>query len=149
MLILQPTKILEDKVITKMSHVSIFVLDQEEAKQFYTEKLGFVVKMDQKMDGGFRWLTVCPKEQPELEIILMGIGPGPMMDEKSSEQLKELVKSGKLGAGAFSTNDCMATYEELKAKGVEFFYPPKQQFYGIETLFKDNSGNWFSLNQPV
>ncbi|MGA7719833.1 MAG: VOC family protein [Ignavibacteriaceae bacterium] len=136
-------------MIAKMSHVSIFVLDQEEAKKFYTEKLGFVVKMDQKMDNGFRWLTVSPVEQPDLEIILMGIAPGPMMDEKSSLQLKELVKSGKLGAGAFMTGNCQKTYEELKTKGVEFFYPPKQQFYGIETLFKDNSGNWFSLTQPA
>ncbi len=136
-------------MIVKMSHVAIFVLDQEDAKKFYTEKLGFVIKMDQKMENGFHWLTVSPKEQPELEIILMGTGPGPMMDEKSSEQLKELIKAGKLGAGAFFTNDCIATYEELKAKGVEFFYPLKKQFYGIETLFKDNSGNWFSLNQPV
>ena len=136
-------------MIAKMSHVSIFVLDQEEAKKFYIEKLGFVVRIDQTMDNGFRWLTVGPKEQPDLEIILMGIAPGPMMVDKSAGQLKELVRSGKLGAGAFSTNDCMATYEELKAKGVEFFYPPKQQFYGTETLFKDNSGNWFSLTQPV
>jgi predicted enzyme related to lactoylglutathione lyase len=136
-------------MITKMSHVSIFVLDQEEAKKFYTEKLGFSVKTDETMDNGYRWLTVSPKEQPELEIILMGISPGPMMDENSANQLKELVKSGKLGAGVFITENCMTAYEELKAKGVEFFYPPKQQFYGTETLFKDNSGNWFSLTQPV
>ena len=136
-------------MIAKMSHVSIFVLDQDGAKKFYTEKLGFDVKMDQKMDNGFRWLTVSPKEQSDLEIILMKVEPGPMMDEKSAEQLKELVKAGKLGAGAFSTNDCTATYEELKAKGVEFLYPPKKQVYGIETLFKDDSNNWFSLTQHI
>ena len=79
-------------MIAKMSHVSIFVLDQEEAKKFYTEKLGFVVRIDQTMDNGYRWLTVGPKEQPDLEIILMGIAPGPMMDDKSAGQLKELVE---------------------------------------------------------
>ena len=134
-------------MITKLSHVSIFVNNQDEALKFYTEKLGFQVHTDVSMDNGFRWLTITPKEQPDLEIILMEPKPGMMFDETTSKQLRELIEKGALGAGAFDTNDCQATYEELKGRGVEFLSPPTDRPYGLEAVFKDNSGNWFSLCQ--
>jgi catechol 2,3-dioxygenase-like lactoylglutathione lyase family enzyme len=134
-------------MIQCMSHVSIYVLDQESAYDFYVNKLGLEVRTDAKMDNGYRWLTVGPKGQPELEIALMPSGPGPMIDEQTSEMLRTLIRKGALGAGVFETADCQKTYEELSAKGVEFKYPPRDQFYGIEALMQDDSGNWFSLTQ--
>jgi catechol 2,3-dioxygenase-like lactoylglutathione lyase family enzyme len=134
-------------MIQKLSHVTVFVTDQDAAKDFYVNKLGFEVNTDATMDGGFRWLTVNPKGQ-DIEIILMKLAPNPFCDNDSVEALKKLQQKGVLGAGAFHTADCKKTYEELKAKGVEFKFPPAERFYGIETVFKDNSGNWFSLTQP-
>lgn len=134
-------------MIQRLSHSTIWVLDQDSAYDFYVNKLGFDVKTDAKMDGGFRWLTVSPKGQPDLEIILMAIAPGPSLDEASCATLRELVRTGKMGAGVFDTADCQKTYEELKAKGVEFSQEPTDRFYGVEALFKDDSGNWFSLSQ--
>jgi catechol 2,3-dioxygenase-like lactoylglutathione lyase family enzyme len=134
-------------MISKMSHAAIFVLDQQAALEFYRDKLGFEVRTDATMDGGFRWLTVGPKDQPGFEIILMEPSPGFMFDEATANQIRDLVQGGKLGAGVFDTPDCQAAYEELKAKGVEFISPPQEQPWGIGAVFKDNSGNWFSLSQ--
>jgi catechol 2,3-dioxygenase-like lactoylglutathione lyase family enzyme len=131
-----------------MSHATLWVLDQEEARKFYVDKLGFDVRTDVTMDGGFRWLTVGPKGQPDLEIVLMEIKVGQMFDEATAMKLKSLVQAGKMGAGVFEADDCKATYEDLKKKGVEFLSPPTDRFYGIEAIMKDNSGNWFSLTQP-
>jgi catechol 2,3-dioxygenase-like lactoylglutathione lyase family enzyme len=134
-------------MISKMSHAAIFVLDQQAALEFYRDKLGFEVRTDATMDGGYRWLTVGPKDQPDFEIILMLPNPGFMFDEATSNKVRELVQGGKLGGGVFDTPDCRAAYEELKAKGVEFISPPEEQPWGIGAVFKDNSGNWFSLSQ--
>lgn len=98
--------------------------------------------------GDFRWVTVGPKEQKDLEIVLFELKVGGMHDEQTIATLRELVAKGALGAGVFSTKDVRATYAELKAKGVEFMSEPKEQPYGIEAMMKDNSGNWFSLCQP-
>ena len=136
-------------MISRMSHTAIFVLNQQEALEFYTQKLGFEVRMDATMEGGFRWLTVGPKEQPELEIILFEVKPGPMMDDVAARQFRSLIEQGKMGAGVFQTKDCRKTYEELKAKGVQFLAPPQERFYGVEAIMKDNSGNWFSMTQPA
>lgn len=134
-------------MITKLSHATIYVLNQDEALDFYTNKLGFEVRTDVRM-GDYRWLTVGPKQQPELEFILSAITPGMMFDDASATKLRELVASGKLGMGVFETPDCLATYEELKSKGVVFYGEPKKQPYAAyEVVFKDNSGNWFSLCQ--
>ena len=134
-------------MITKMNHVSIFVLDQESAYDFYVNKLGFKVHTDAEMGPGKRWLTVNPPDQPDLEITLMLIDDGMMFTTESAEKMRELVKSGTFGFGVFQCDDLRATYEELKAKGVEFTKPPTEEFYGYEALFKDDSGNWFSLGQ--
>jgi len=134
-------------MITKMSHTAIFVINQDEAYDFYVNKLDFKVNTDSTMDNGFRWLTVNPPEQPDLEITLMEVKSGMMWDEKTADTIRELVKGGKFGAGVFETNDINATYEELTAKGVKFMGPPKEQFYGKEAVVVDNSGNWFSVTE--
>ncbi len=134
-------------MIQKLSHATVYVLDQEQALDFYTNKLGFAVRMDVTMEGGFRWLTVGPPEQPELELVLFGVTAGGMFDETTAGHLRALLEKGVLGVGVFSTTDCHATYAELQARGVEFMSPPQAQPYGIEASFKDNSGNVFSLTQ--
>lgn len=133
-------------MIKKLSHATIYVTNQEEAKKFYTEKLGFEVRTDVTMEG-FRWLTVGPKTQPDMEIVLMEPKPGFMFDEATVKNIRELIQKGAMGAGVFDTENCNATYEELKSKGVEFLSPPQERPYGVEAIFKDNSGNWFSLTQ--
>jgi catechol 2,3-dioxygenase-like lactoylglutathione lyase family enzyme len=134
-------------LITALSHSPIWVLDQDEALEFYTEKLGFEVNTDATMDE-FRWLTVTPPGRPEHELVLLVPGP-PMMDEESAEQVKALVAKGALGAGAFETDDCRATYREFSARGVSFLSEPAERPYGIEATFRDNSGNWFSMTERV
>jgi catechol 2,3-dioxygenase-like lactoylglutathione lyase family enzyme len=146
-------------MIQKMSHTTIYVADQDLAKDFYVNKLGLDVKVDQTLPSGFRWLTVAPKEQPDLEIILMKVGSGTDFVQmkggdagpnaaRDLEAMIALLKKGMISGGAFQTADCRKTYEELKAKGVEFVSEPKEQFYGVETVVKDPFGNWFSLTQP-
>src|SRR6478752_3842281 len=134
-------------MIQRMSHSAIFVLDQDIAKDFYVNKLGFEVSMDQSMPNGFRWLTVSPKGQSDLQIILMKVAPSPF-EGSNVQKIAGLMKKGAFGAGVFQTADCRKTYEEMKAKGVEFLSPPKDQFYGVEAVFRDPFGNWFSLTQP-
>ncbi|MEM9487951.1 MAG: VOC family protein [Myxococcota bacterium] len=134
-------------MIRNLSHTTIYVHDHDEALEFYVGKLGFVVRSDTTMDN-FRWLTISPKEQSELEIVLMEPRPGFMLDEEATTQLKALMEKGVLGGGVFHTDDCQASYEALKERGVEFMSPPAERPYGIEATFKDNSGNWFSLTQP-
>jgi len=134
-------------MIAKMSHATIYVTDQDKALEFYRDKLGFRVINDVTMEGGFRWLTVAPKDQSGFEIVLMEPKPGFMFEEEAANQLRALIEGGKLGAGVFNTPNCQATYEELSSRGVEFLSPPTERPYGIEAIFKDNSGNWFSLTQ--
>jgi catechol 2,3-dioxygenase-like lactoylglutathione lyase family enzyme len=133
-------------MIQRLGVVSVYVLDQDRAKRFYTETLGFELHSDVDA-GGFRWLTVHPKGQPELEIALMPIKAGMMLDEERATALRDLVARGTFGFGAFRTDDCRKTYEELKARGVEFMGPPAERPYGIEAVLKDDSGNWFALVQ--
>lgn len=135
-------------MITKMTHVSIYVHNQERALDFYTNKLGFKIITDAPMGNDDRWITVCPPGQPGFEIILSPITRG-MFSKETANALKELVEKGTFGVGVFTCTDIFATYEELKAKGVEFTKAPKQEFYGTEAIFKDDSGNWFSLAQLV
>jgi predicted enzyme related to lactoylglutathione lyase len=133
-------------MITKHSHSTVYVLDQDREKAFYTEKLGFEVRDDARM-GDFRWLTVAPKTQPDACIVLMALKPNQFMDEESCAMLKKLLEKGVLGGGVVETDDCRRTYQELKARGVEFISEPKEMPYGIEALFKDDSGNFFSMGE--
>ena len=135
-------------MIRRMSHATIFVNNQNEALEFYRDKLGFRVHTDAIVGPDFRWLTMCTNDQPDFEIVLLEPKPGMMMDEATSNQLREIMGKGVLGAGVFNTDDCRGTYEELKAKGVQFASEPAERPYGIEAVFKDNSCNWFSLTQP-
>ena len=135
-------------MIQRLSHSTLYVTDQDVARDFYVNKLGFDLRMDQEA-GGFRWLTVGPKGQPEFQLILMKVGSNSGNDDESSTQIVSLLTSGKLGAaGVFETADCRKTYEELSSKGVEFLAPPEDKFYGVEAVFRDPSGNRFSLTQP-
>ena len=133
-------------MIIKHSHTTLYVTDQDRAKDFYTEKLGFEVREDSRM-GDFRWLTVAPKTQRDSCIILYLLKPGPMMDAEACDALRKLLDKGVLGGGVLETDDCRRTYQELKAKGVEFFSEPKEMPYGIEALFRDDSGNFWSMGQ--
>lgn len=139
-------------MITGLSHSTLFVLDQDSAKRFYTEKLGFEVRADIDMGAdfegagmGFRWLTVGPPGQPAAEIILADVRMG--HDEQTAEQLRTLIAKGALGAGVFATDDCRATHRELAERGVVFLSEPAERPYGVEAVFRDDSGNWFSLTE--
>jgi hypothetical protein len=104
------------------------------------------VRDDAKM-GDFRWLTVAPKTQPDACIILYGLKPGPMIDAEACAAIETLLRKGVLGGGVLQADDCRRTYEELKAKGVKFISEPKEMPYGIEALFRDDSGNFWSMGQ--
>ncbi len=134
-------------MITKMSHVLIWVKNQQEALEFYRDKLGLEVDTDAAMGPDFRWLTMRIKDQPGFEIILAEPKAGMLLDEESAAQLRSLIDKGVLGGGVFDADDIYKTYEDLKARGVEFKGPPSVQEWGTATVLKDNSGNWFSLSQ--
>lgn len=136
-------------MIQRQSHTSVYVIDQDEALEFYRDTLGFEVRTDLPMteEGSMRWLTLSPKGQPDLEIILAPVTAGPMFDAGTAEQVKGLVRSGAFGVGVFETDDIHGDHERLSRQGVEFVSPPEEKFYGIEAIVKDNSGNWFSLTQ--
>ena len=136
-------------MIAKMTHMNIYVLNQESACEFYTKKLGLKVITDVPMGNGARWLTVGTPDQPGFEITLTPIMEGNLFPEDTAEALRGLVKKGVFGVGVFTSPDIFATYEELRAKGVEFTKHPTKEFYGTEALFKDDSGNWFSLAQLI
>jgi catechol 2,3-dioxygenase-like lactoylglutathione lyase family enzyme len=139
-------------VITRLSHAGVLVLDQDSAIRFYTEKLGFTVRNDVPMGAefagagqGFRWLTVSPPGQPDLEFILASPEMG--HDQETARQLRELVAKGAFGGGVWQTDDCRKAHEELSERGVTFLQEPAERPYGIEAVFRDDSGNWFSLTQ--
>ena len=134
-------------MITKLNHVTIFVLDQESAYDFYVNKLGFKVNTDAEMGPKGRWLTVNPPEQPDIEMTLMAIDEKMMFTKETAPKMRELVSAGTFGVGALECDNILATYEELKAKGVHFKKEPTQEFYGFSAVFQDDSGNWFSLSE--
>ncbi|MEW2630781.1 VOC family protein [Streptomyces sp. NPDC048389] len=126
---------------------TVWVLDQDRAKEFYTEKLGLEVRTDMTMgEGGMRWLTVGAKNQPEVELTLMVPG-SPAMDPESAEAMRTLISKGVLGAGVLATDDVHGDYEKLTARGVEFLQEPQERPCGTEAIFRDDSGNWFSFTE--
>jgi predicted enzyme related to lactoylglutathione lyase len=133
-------------MIQRLSHATVYVNDQEAAKKFYVDKLGFEVREDENM-GPFRWLTVSPKGQKDLELVLIPIVPSPMLAEDDAASLRALLAKGALGVSILLTDDCNATYEELKAKGVQFTAAPTERPYGLEAMLKDDSGNVYSIVQ--
>jgi uncharacterized glyoxalase superfamily protein PhnB len=133
----------------KLSTAQLWVHDQDEALAFYTEKLGMEVRSDVTLAemGNFRWLTVGPAGQPDIAIVLMAIPGPPVMDEETAEEVKDLVAKGFAGTIFLTTDDCQASYEELRARGVEFTEAPEERPYGIDSGFRDPSGNSFRLTQ--
>ncbi|WP_229738742.1 VOC family protein [Parapedobacter pyrenivorans] len=131
-----------------MTVTNIHVIDQDSAYDFYVNKLGFRVVDDIPMGPGTRWLTVSPPDQPDLQLVLFPVTVSKMFPQKIVDTLTDLIKQGVFGCGVLTCHDVFATYEELKAKGVEFIKAPAKEFYGTEALFKDDSGNYFSL-QPI
>jgi catechol 2,3-dioxygenase-like lactoylglutathione lyase family enzyme len=134
-------------MIRKLTFSTVYVLNQESAYDFYVNKLGFKVHTDAPLGKDNRWLTVTPPDQPEIEISLLLVTEGEMISKEAVIALTDLIKKGTFGFGGFESNDIFATYEELKSKGVKFAHPPKEEFYGVATVFNDDSGNWFSLTQ--
>ncbi len=132
-----------------IANTQVWVHDQDEALAFYTEKLGFEVQADVTLDemDGFRWLTVGPPGQEDVSIVLMAIPGAPVMDEETANQVRDLMAKGFAGTVFLTTDDCQASYEELKARGVEFTEAPEKRPYGIDSGFRDPSGNSFRLTQ--
>jgi uncharacterized glyoxalase superfamily protein PhnB len=134
----------------KIANAQLWVHDQDEALAFYTEKVGFEVQTDVTMPelGDFRWLTVGPTSQSdEVSIVLMAIPEEPVMDGETAEQVRNLMAKGFAGTVFLTTDDCRASYEELKARGVEFSEAPEERPYGIDSGFRDPSGNSIRLTE--
>ncbi|MCW2997983.1 MAG: hypothetical protein JWN65_1532 [Solirubrobacterales bacterium] len=133
----------------RIANAQVWVHDQDEALAFYTEKLGMEVRADVTMAemGDFRWLAVGPAGQDDFAIVLMAIPGPPMVDAETAEQLKSLMGKGLAGTVFLTTDDCQASYEELKARGVAFTEEPEDRPYGIDSGFRDPSGNAVRLTQ--
>ncbi len=127
----------------RIANAQLWVHDQEEALAFYTEKVGMEVRADVTLPemGDFRWLTVGPPGQEDVSIVLMAIPDAPVMDEETGSQVRELMAKGFAGTVFLTTDDCQASYEELKGRGVEFTEAPEERPYGIDSGFRDPSGN--------
>ena len=132
----------------KIAHAQLWVHDQDEALAFYTEKLGFEVRADVTLPemGNFRWLTVGTAEQ-DISIVLMAIPRQPVMDPETGDQVRELMAKGFAGTIFLTTDDVHASYEEFKRRGVEFVEEPEERPYGIDSGFRDPSGNHLRLTQ--
>jgi predicted enzyme related to lactoylglutathione lyase len=137
-------------MLKQLTHVNQWVHDQDEALAFYTEKLGMELRDDVTIPemGSFRWLTVGPVGQPDIAVVLMEVPGPPVFDSETAEQLKTLVAKGAAGGLFFTTDDCQATYEELKNRGVEFSQEPMERPYGIDAGFRDPSGNQIRMMEP-
>jgi catechol 2,3-dioxygenase-like lactoylglutathione lyase family enzyme len=133
----------------QLTTVNQWVHDQDEALEFYTEKLGLELRDDVTVPemGNFRWLTVGPVGQPDIAVVLMSIPGPPVIDAETSAQLKDVMAKGAAGGLFFATNDIQETYEELKGKGVEFTQEPTKQPYGVDAGFRDPSGNQIRVIQ--
>jgi predicted enzyme related to lactoylglutathione lyase len=133
----------------KINSSQLWVHDQDEALAFYTQKLGWEVRSDVTLAemGDFRWLTVGPAGQEDIAVVLMAIPGPPVFDADTSAQVAELMGKGAAGTVFLTTDDCQASYEELKARGVEFTEAPEKRPYGIDAGFRDPSGNSFRLTQ--
>ncbi|HEX3606093.1 MAG TPA: VOC family protein [Candidatus Dormibacteraeota bacterium] len=133
----------------RIATAQLWVHDQDVALDFYTRKLGMEVRSDVTLPemGDFRWLTVGPAGQPDISIVLMAIPGAPVMDGETAEQVRTLMAKGFAGTVFLTTDDCRAAYEELTARGVEFNEPPEERPYGIDSGFRDPSGNSIRLTQ--
>jgi uncharacterized glyoxalase superfamily protein PhnB len=133
----------------KIANAQLWVSDQEEALAFYTEKVGMEVRADVTLPelGNFRWLAVSPSGQEDVAIVLMAIPGAPVMDDHTAGQVKALMAKGFAGTVFLTTEDCRASFAELKGRGVEFVEEPEDRPYGIDAGFRDPSGNHIRLTQ--
>jgi len=132
-----------------IANAQVWVNDQDEALDFYTKKLGMEVRADVTLPemGDFRWLSVGPAGQDDVAIVLMAVPGPPVMDEETADEVRALMAKGFAGTVFLVTDDCRASYEDLKARGVEFTQAPEERPYGIDTGFRDPFGNQFRLTQ--
>ena len=136
--------------MVKIANAQFWVHDHEEALDFYTRTLGWEVRADVSVEEwNFRWLVVGPVGQEDVGLVLMPIPQAPWEDESIKEQLADLVAKGAAGTLFLETDDCQASYDELSARGVVFNDPPTPQPYGIDTSFRDPSGNNIRLTQVL
>jgi len=133
-------------MITNVSLTTVYCLDQDAARDFYVDVLGFVANTDVTMGEGFRWVTVNHPSQPELEVTLMI--PGPPLDDEMATTIRRQLEKGQMGGLGLRVDDCRKTVEELKAKGVEFLQEPSDRPYGVEAVMRDVCGNWLVLVEP-
>jgi len=133
----------------KIANAQLWVPDQDEALAFYTEKVGMEVRADVTVPelGDFRWLTVGLPGQDDPSIVLMAIPGPPVMDSETAQQVKTLMGKGFAGTIFLTTDDCQASYEELTRRGVDFTEQPEERPYGIDSAFRDPSGNHIRLTQ--
>jgi catechol 2,3-dioxygenase-like lactoylglutathione lyase family enzyme len=133
-------------MITNVSLVAIYCLDQDVARDFYVDVLGFQPRADVTAGEGFRWVTVSHPHHPELELSLTL--PGPPLDAEGAAFVRRQLEKGQMGGLGLRVDDCRKTYAELKAKGVTFLQEPADRPYGVEAAMRDNSGNWLMLIEP-
>lgn len=133
-------------MITNISLVTIYCLDQSAARDFYVDFLGFRADTDAEVGPDFRWVTVAHPDHPELEITFMK--PGPPLDPEFAGHVRAQLEKGQMGGLGLRVDDCRKTYEELVAKGVTFLQEPAERPYGVEAVLRDNSGNWLVLVEP-
>jgi predicted enzyme related to lactoylglutathione lyase len=133
----------------RIASTQLWVHDQDEALAFYTQKLGWEIRADVTMAemGDFRWLAVGPAGQESINVVLMAIPGPPVMDDATAEQVRDLMGKGFAGTVFLATDDVHADYEQLKARGVEFSEEPTEYPYGIDSAFRDPSGNHFRMAQ--
>ncbi len=133
----------------RIANAQLWVHDQDEALAFYTEKLGMEVRSDVTLPelGDFRWLTVGPPGQEDFSIVLMAIPGQPVMDEQTAGEVENLMSKGFAGTVFLTTDDVRGDYEELKGRGVEFTEAPEERPYGIDSGFRDPSGNALRLTE--
>jgi len=133
-------------MITNVSLTTLYCLDQDQARDFYVDVLGFVPHTDIAMGEGFRWVTVSHPNQPELQLTLML--PGPPLEPDAADFVRRQLEKGQMGGLGLRVDDCRKTYQELSAKGVVFVQEPADRPYGVEAIIRDNSGNWLVLVEP-
>jgi catechol 2,3-dioxygenase-like lactoylglutathione lyase family enzyme len=133
-------------MITNISLVTVYCLDQDQARDFYVSKLGFEPRVDIVMREGFRWVTIAHPSQPELEVTLMV--PGPPLSPDAADFVRGQLEAGQMGGLGLSVDDCRKTYQELSAQGVTFTQEPSDRPYGVEAVMRDNTGNWLVLVEP-
>ncbi len=138
-------------MISSISHVNVWVDDQEEALAFYRDTLGLEVREDITVPemGNFRWLAVGPVGQPDVAFVLMEVPGAPVFDPETTAQVKALLARGAIGGLFVTTDDAQASYEELKSRGVEFTSEPTRMPYGIDAPFRDPFGNEFRMVQVL